>query len=285
MQDRPSQRAAPGYDRRLIASFASRKEVSHIAQSPPNAYSRGKSRSDSSLADEAYAAFRHMIIRCDVLPGARVTQSRLAADLGIGKTPVREALARLVSEGLMISMPQHGYRVAPVTLRDVRELLDLRLIVEPAAAELACRHATDEVLRHLEALCLIHPGGEGRESLDEFMSLSREFHIGIARASGNGRLAQLIQRLVDDSQRVFYFQMRFGFPGESIQHEHHHLAEALLARDSKGARGIVENQTLETMRNVLEALTSSPTLLSAHLEPPSDIPGAALSEKAGLGYR
>jgi DNA-binding GntR family transcriptional regulator len=72
-----------------------------------------------SLADEAYAILKLLIIRCELEPGRRITEAQLVATTGIGKTPVREALARLVHENLVRNIPRHGYEVTPITLRDV----------------------------------------------------------------------------------------------------------------------------------------------------------------------
>jgi DNA-binding GntR family transcriptional regulator len=71
-----------------------------------------------------------MIVRCELAPSAEVTQNRLVASTGLGRSPVREALARLTAEGLMISRPRFGYQVAPITLADIREIFGLREIVE-----------------------------------------------------------------------------------------------------------------------------------------------------------
>src|SRR5919197_450469 len=88
-----------------------------------------------SLADQAYARIRRRIVGCELAPGDQVTESQLVETHGIGKTPVREALQRLAQEGLVQPIRRHGYRVAPITLRDVRDLFGLRLIIQPAAAE------------------------------------------------------------------------------------------------------------------------------------------------------
>jgi DNA-binding GntR family transcriptional regulator len=104
-----------------------------------------------SLADEAYARIRRRIVGCDLAPGEQVTEGQLVETHGIGKTPVREALQRLAQEGLVQPIRRHGYRVAPITLRDVRDLFGLRLIIEPAAAELAVGRIDVAQLRDIQA--------------------------------------------------------------------------------------------------------------------------------------
>jgi DNA-binding GntR family transcriptional regulator len=104
-----------------------------------------------SLADEAYARIRRRIVGCELAPGAQVTEGQLVETHGIGKTPVREALQRLAQEGLVQPIRRSGYRIVPITLRDVRDLFGLRLIVEPAAAELAVGRLDLARLREIQA--------------------------------------------------------------------------------------------------------------------------------------
>ena len=77
----------------------------------------------ASLADEAYAALRDRIVDCRLAPGLRVTEKQLAAELGVGHTPVRQALARLDNDGLVKTLPRRGYQITPLTIESVNELL------------------------------------------------------------------------------------------------------------------------------------------------------------------
>ena len=104
----------------------------------------------SSQGEIAYTELRRRIIRCELEPGERITEAQLASVTGIGKTPVREALTRLVQDGLVRSIPGHGYEVTPITLGDVQDLYNFRLIIEPAAAQLAAGHVNATDLRRLD---------------------------------------------------------------------------------------------------------------------------------------
>jgi DNA-binding GntR family transcriptional regulator len=90
-----------------------------------------------SLADEAYEALRERIVDCRLAPGSRVTERQLAADLGFGLTPVRQALARLDSEDLVRTLPRRGYQITPLTIESVNDLFQVWRILGPAIAELA----------------------------------------------------------------------------------------------------------------------------------------------------
>ena len=135
-----------------------------------------------SLAEQAYRQIHRMIVRCELAPSAEVTQNELVASTGLGRSPVREALARLTAEGLMISRPRFGYQVAPITLADIREIFGLREIVEPAAAELACQLASDADLDQLDALCV---APDPAEDVETIMARNRDFHLLIGKLSGS----------------------------------------------------------------------------------------------------
>ncbi len=221
-----------------------------------------------SLADEAYGQLKRKIIRCELPPALLVTESQLVRESGLGKTPVREALGRLVQEGLVRNIPRHGYEVAPITLGDVQELFGLRLIVEPAAVQLAAGHVDAAELRHLDALCA--EGADADDSpdaLDRHLQANREFHVTVARATGNRRLAEAIEKLLDESERMLHLSLQFRNRRAEIMHEHKQLVDALVAGDAEASRRIAIDQILAAQRNVVDALLSSPSILSAHVTP------------------
>jgi DNA-binding GntR family transcriptional regulator len=222
-----------------------------------------------SLADEAYVQLKRKIIRCDLPPDLLVTESQLVRESGLGKTPVREALARLVQEGLVRNIPRHGYEIAPITLGDVEELFGLRLIIEPAAAELAAGRVDAAHLRQLDEICAAscQPDG-GSESFDRHLKANRELHVSIARASGNRRLAEVMERLLDESERMLHLSLLFRNRRAEILHEHRQLVDALIAGDAETARRVSIEQIVAAQRNVTDALLSSPSILSAHVTAP-----------------
>ena len=225
-----------------------------------------------SLADEAYVRLKRNIIRCELPPDVLVTESRLVRESGLGKTPVREALARLVQEGFVRSIPRHGYVVAPVTLQDVDELFGLRLIVEPAAAELAAGRVDPALLRELDEVCTstVDPA-DAEERLDRQLQANRELHLTIARASGNRRLAEVVERLLDESERMLHLSLLFRDRQTGMVHDHHHLIEAVVAGDGQTARRVAIEQLQAYQRTVTEALLASPSILSAHVTAPGPL--------------
>ena len=105
-----------------------------------------------SAAARVYRILKERILMCDYPPGSSLNEGRLAEQLEVSKTPIREALAMLVHEGFVEVLPRQGYRVTDLTIADVQEIFNLRLLLEPAAAGMAAEHATAEQLQALRAL-------------------------------------------------------------------------------------------------------------------------------------
>jgi DNA-binding GntR family transcriptional regulator len=222
----------------------------------------------STLVDSAYATLKRRIITCEIEPGLRITEAQLVEGMGIGKTPVREALARLAQEGLVRSIPHHGYEVSSITLRDVQELFGLRLIVEPAAVQLAAGHVDATHLRRLDELCQAGYDLGDRESASRFLRANHEFHATVAQASGNQRLVDVVVRVLDESERLFHLGLMLRNRTHEMAHEHRSLVDALVAGDGESARRIVVEQIVAAERMVVNALLSSPAVQSVRVEIP-----------------
>jgi DNA-binding GntR family transcriptional regulator len=235
---------------------------------------------ERSLASEAYATLKARIIRCEIAPGERLTEARLVRELGLGKTPIREALVRLIHERLVRNMPQHGYEVTPITLADVEDLFRLRLILEPAAMELAAGRIDASLRDRLQALCRVtsYSPGDPR-SVDAYRRANHEFHILVARASGSRRLADAIERLEEESDRVFNLGLTFRDRGDAVRLGHQRILAALVAGDAEAARRHAVEGIHKAERAIKEALLTSPSIRTATLTGP---PGRARVASAAL---
>jgi FCD domain len=127
----------------------------------------------------------------------------------------------LIHDGLVRNMPRHGYEVTPITLADVEDLFRLRLILEPAAMELAAGRIDAPLRECLQELCRIasYSPGDSR-SVDAYRQANHEFHVLVARASGSPRLADAIERLEEESDRVFNLGLRVRDRGETVRLGH-----------------------------------------------------------------
>ncbi|HLH25177.1 MAG TPA: GntR family transcriptional regulator [Chloroflexota bacterium] len=210
-----------------------------------------------SLARRAYEALKQDILTCTLAPGAQIFEAELAARYGTSKTPVREALNLLRQEGLVQVLPRRGYLVAPVTLRDVQEVFQLRLLLETAAAELAAEHITEDGLCQLKALVGVRYTYRDRASYARFLRANREFHVAVAEASGNRRLAAFVAKLLEDMERILHLGLDLRDSAEEMAAEHQELVDALLKGDAELARRVVTEQLQNSRKRVLEALVAS----------------------------
>jgi DNA-binding GntR family transcriptional regulator len=157
---------------------------------------RSSGRSDpirvDSVADLAYERIRGFVLGGEVPPGARLGQVELAERFGISRTPVREALRRLTGEGLVDFHSNRGFRAADLGLDAVLRRMEVRSLVEPGIARLAAQRRTDEDLQHLQETIASQEGSKDGISAHD---ASRDFHIALARASGNEELVRVLNSL------------------------------------------------------------------------------------------
>jgi DNA-binding GntR family transcriptional regulator len=208
-----------------------------------------------SLAGKAYEIVKGEIITCALEPGLQIVQSQLAERYHIGLTPVREALQRLAQEGFVQPIPRFGYIVSPITLSDVREIFELRSIVESSAARLAAvrglQEQLDEILAHADFTYVY----KERQSYTDFLAHNADFHRSVAVAARNQRLVDLVSKLLDELTRVFHLGLDLRDSAEEMRDEHLALAQVLCDRDPDRAEQIVQSQIVTSQNRILEALT------------------------------
>jgi DNA-binding GntR family transcriptional regulator len=165
----------------------------------------------------AYQRLRRAVVRLELAPGAAVSEAQLVDAFGFSKAAVRAALARLRAEGLVVAEPRRGHVVAPVTMRDVLEIYDLRLLLEPPAAEAAAGRMDRDAVARLKALAEPEVDFGDPESLERFLSANRTIHLAIAEAAGNRRTARMVERLLDDSERARLVALRAGAASRGVR--------------------------------------------------------------------
>ncbi len=198
---------------------------------------------DASIAserqsDQAFQQIKREIILCRLAPGTRFSEAELSAVLGLGRAATRAALTRLGDTGLIQPIPRHGYVVTPITMASIRELFELRLILEPAAAALATGKVDIAGLRAINSAPQ-HAGNEGEQIA--FVDSNRAFHRAIAAATGNRRLFALLESIGDELQRLVHLGL-FGAASNAAEREvadsqHEALIAALASGDAEAASG------------------------------------------------
>jgi DNA-binding GntR family transcriptional regulator len=220
------------------------------------AYS-GTKTNNNSAARRAYELLHHEIIECRLAPGEHLTEASMARRLGLGKTPVREALRQLVFQGLVLVASRHGYYVARITIRDVDELFEMRRILESAAARLAVKNQHHAGLARLEKLSATTWRVSERDSLKRFLRANTAFHLEIAGLAGNRRLVENIRQLLSESDRLINFGMtQRQRQAEQTVAQHPKLAQAIRAGNAELASRIAEEHIEDTRRMIIQALLS-----------------------------
>lgn len=202
---------------------------------------------EATAKNRIYKELRRSIIVGRRAPGDRLSIEQLAAHYGTSVTPVRDALQMLSQEGLVTIKPRSGYFVSRITLRELRDLLELREIIELAAVERAAERITPS---ELEVLACVHAGytGDDDEAYDRYTDENRRFHTLIAEVSGNRELAELVSRLHD---RLARFMVMRG-AGRTMEGTHSRIIEALRAGDAQAARQAMFDEIAETREAILD---------------------------------
>jgi len=221
---------------------------------------------DSRLSDVAYRMIKDQIIRCELAPGAEVTESELAQLCELGKAPIRAALLRLAQQGLVRPVHRRGYVIAPITVRDVNDIFQLRLFLEPQAARLAASQKIDPA--SLERLTELSSAGyfnEDSDSTAAFIEANHEFHVRIARLSGNGRLASAIEHLLEEMARLFHLGLSLRNRTSEMQREHRQLLQALVDGDADKAERVISVEILAAHKMVMDAIFSRSEILDVNI--------------------
>jgi DNA-binding GntR family transcriptional regulator len=207
----------------------------------------------ASLADRAYHAIREMIVSLELRPGAVIDERALMEMLGIGRTPIREALRRLAQERLVEVYPRRGMFVTSVEIRDLASLTEVRSLLESHAARLAAERTTDEDRIALEALL---GELEARTDLDpsELMALDERIHRQVYGSAHNPFLEATLEEHYVLALRIWYLALDRARELEEAVLGHRELLEAILDGDSDRAEETMLRHVLdfgEAMRRVL----------------------------------
>lgn len=204
---------------------------------------------DTSQTASIYTRLRAAILELDLTPGERLTERGLEAEFAASRTPVRAALLRLDTEGL-VRRDGRGWIVAPIDLDEVRAASEYREAVEAAAVRLACTRASDSDLDALIELLRSLPG----DDVDaEHESAGPNFHIELAQLSGNQFLVAGVQDVVTRLARTRWLDLRSAATREAARTEHRRILDALEARDpDASAQAVVAH-----IRNTTDRLVAS----------------------------
>jgi len=201
----------------------------------------------STFADRAYAALKDVIVSLDVYERdaeVRLDERQLAQDLGISRTPVREAMAQLEREGFVRSVPRRGIYVVRKSKREVIEMITAWAALESMAARLITVNATTDEIATLRKMFSTFENGEARAHLDEYSEVNIEFHQTIIRMSKNHVLIDLAENLFTHMRMIRRKTIGEQDRVDRSIRDHMNIIEALEARATERAEDLVRDHAL-----------------------------------------
>jgi DNA-binding GntR family transcriptional regulator len=208
----------------------------------------------ASVVDQVYMAIRERISSGSLPRGARVHQEDLAEELGVSRTPVREALRRLAAEGLVEMRTNRGARVADVDQTGMRSSYEARTVIEPGAARLAAGRRADEPLARMRAA--VAAQRRSLRNVQRSFEANREFHLALAEASGNEFLVQFAERLwvARIGETIYERQVETQERMLLDVREHEQIIEAIEAGDGRRAESLVRRHLTDAMKRSTDIL-------------------------------
>jgi len=203
--------------------------------------------SPASFKRQAYTALKNAIAAMDVYGSraeVRLDERRLAADFGISRTPVREAMAQLEREGFVRSEPRRGVYVVRKSRREVIELITAWAALESMAARLITTEASDQEIASLRRMFATFHNGQHRAHLDEYSDVNIEFHQTIIRLSRNEALINLAENLFTHMRMIRRKTIVEKDRADRSIRDHMHIIEALETRDTERAERLVRDHAL-----------------------------------------
>lgn len=210
--------------------------------------------SAQSLSIRAYREIRRLIVRLELAPGDVVDEAQLQARLGIGRTPIREALQRLARDQFVVVLPRRGMYVAHIDVEELPLLYETRAVLEPFAARLACHRGApsdwSDVIDDVER------GLRSNRSPEELLEVDRRCHRVVWELARNRFLTDTLDMLYAQSDRVWHMYLADVADTRQAVDEHLEILRALQARDAERAARLMEQHVRSFDAQVRSAIAS-----------------------------
>ena len=206
------------------------------------------------LRDVVFKTLRQGILTGELKPGERLMEIHLANKLGVSRTPIREAIRKLELEGLVTMIPRRGAEVAQITEKSMKDVLEVRKVLDNLSVELACDRITEEEKEQLKHACLDFEDAVKTGDFSMVAKTDVAFHDIIVAATRNIRLSQMVNNLAEQMYRY-----RFEYIKDSSQHnrlveEHKEICDGIVNGDKERALKAIEahidNQEIAVLRQI-----------------------------------
>lgn len=208
-----------------------------------------------SMVERIHRDLRNMAITFRFLPGERLNEAVLARELGVSRTPLREALSRLSSEGFLTFSPNQGFFRKPLDVKEIYDLYEFRLQIETTAVRLVVERATDEQLLELERFVKKSAENDPSRTLNEVISLDEEFHERLIFLTGNLEMRSSLRNVNERIRYVRWVDMDGQRPTTQIQHKE--IVRRLRERNVDDAVRLIREHIGHRMDQVIDKVGRS----------------------------
>jgi len=205
----------------------------------------------SSLHDEAVARIRDMIVAGELEPGVKIPEKQLCESFGISRTPLREALKVLATEGLVLLLPNRGAQVARLTVKDIQDMFSVMAALEGLSGELACQKITDAQIAEVRALHYEMLAHYERRALQPYFRTNQAIHEAILRVADNPVLSGMYASLAGRIRRARYLANMSEERWAAAVAEHEDILDALSRRDGPALGRILRDHLHNKYRGVM----------------------------------
>ncbi|SDJ10390.1 GntR family transcriptional regulator [Salimicrobium halophilum] len=213
-----------------------------------------KINTNVSLADQAYESLRQSIVQGELHADEELREENIAKQLGVSRTPLRDALRRLAMDGLVVLRKGKPAKVATFTMEDSLHLIEVRSLLEIHNIVTITPHITEERVQQLRENLFAQKNAIKDEDYESFVELDREFHLLLTEDNPNTKLQELIHQMNSGDYRAFIILSNTLSPSAEVAYgEHHHILEAIENRDTEKAKETMEHH----MANIRKRLTQS----------------------------
>lgn len=209
-----------------------------------------------STTDRIHEALREGILSGELASGSLHSIYQLAERFGVSRTPVRDAVLRLADTGMLTIERNHGVRVRGLRVKDIRDVFDVRLLLEVPATARAAANATPELVAALQECLRSLEAAASASDFSSFMREDRHLHSLLMQAGGNERLAAIVESLRDATQARGVSTADHSRSLQQIQHEHVPIVDAVQRGDSDAAARVMSAHLIETGRLLMRQVAA-----------------------------
>ena len=208
------------------------------------------------LREVVFNTLRNAIIQGEFQPGERLMEVTLANKLGVSRTPVREAIRMLELEGLVVMIPRRGAEVASITVKDLKDALEVRMAIEALSVRLACKRIDEAGKEELKKVCIAFREAINSKLVPAIVQSDESFHNTIYKLSKNQRLINIAQNLREQVYRYRVEYVKDFSYHEKLVVEHDKITMAILKGDVETAEAIMNEHIYNQEQIVIKNVTN-----------------------------